>query len=173
MYVKKHNLDTKKALVPIPVYNADGAHNQGGDITEFVELSITIGEHHERIDLTVTNLGKKDIYLGHDWLKCHNPSVNWECGTIIFGHCDCMGERLVLPDADPDDRWDEELEEGDSILVVRMEEELIVRAVHHANDLAAAANADKPKKTFEEMIPEHYHSFRDLFSKENFDELPE
>ncbi len=77
---KKHQLDTKKSAVPIPVYNADGTHNQGMDITEFVELSLTIGEHREHIDLAVTNLGKKDVYLGHDWLKCHNPSVNWECG---------------------------------------------------------------------------------------------
>ncbi len=45
--------------------------------------------------------------------------------------------------------------------------------MHHANDLAAAANAEKLKKSFKEMVPEDYHSFRDLFSKENFDELPE
>ncbi len=163
----------KKALIPIPVYNANGTRNQGGDITEFVELSMTIGEHCERIDLAMTNLEKKDIYLRHDWLKRHNLSVNWERGTIIFSRCDCMGERLVLPDADPDNRWDEELKEGDTILAVRMEEEFIIRAIHHANDLAAAANMEKPKKIFEEMVPQHYHSFRDLFAKENFDKLPE
>ncbi len=77
-----------------------------------------IGEHCERIDLAITNLGKKDIYLGHDWLKRHNPSINWERSMIIFSRCHCMGEQLVLPDADPDDRWDEELEEGDTILAV-------------------------------------------------------
>ncbi len=172
-YVTEHGLDTKKALIPIPVYNTDGTRNQGGDITEFVELSLTIGDHRERIDLAITNLGKKDIYLGHDWLKRHNPSVNWERGTIIFGRCHCMGEQLVLPDNDPDDRWDEELEEGDTILAIRMDKELIIRSVHHANELTAAANADKPKKMFEEMVPEHYRSFRDLFAKESFDELPE
>ncbi len=84
-----------------------------------------------------------------------------------------MGEQLVLPDSDPDDRWDEELEEGDTILAVRMDEELVIHSVHHANELAAAANTDKPKKMFEEMVPEHYRSFRDLFAKESFDELPE
>ncbi len=47
VYIEKHNLDTKKALIPIPVYNADGTRNQGGDITEFIELSLTIGEHRE------------------------------------------------------------------------------------------------------------------------------
>ncbi len=172
-YIEKYSLDMKKALIPIPVYNADGIRNQGGDITKFIELSMMISEHCEHIDLAMTNLGKKDVYLGHDWLKCHNPSVNWEHGMIIFGRCDCMGERLILPNADPDNCWDKELEEGDSILAVRMEEELIIRAIHHANDLTATAHAEKPKKMFEEMVPEHYHSFRDLFSKENFDELPE
>ncbi len=54
-----------------------------------------------------------------------------------------------------------------------MEEELVIHVMHHANDLAAKANANKPKKTFKEMVPEHYHSFHDLFSKENFDELSE
>ncbi len=54
-----------------------------------------------------------------------------------------------------------------------MEEELVICAMHHANNLTAAANADKSKKTFEEMVPEHYYSFCDLFAKESFDKLPE
>ncbi len=153
--------------------NADGTQNAGGSVTEFVELCLTIGEHRERIDLAITDLGKRDIYLGHDWLKHHNPSVNWKTGKVPFSQCQCVKTPLELPDADPDDRWDEELEEGDTILAVRMEEEIVIRALHHANDLAAKAKADRPKKTFEEMVPEHYHSFRDLFSKENFDDLPE
>ncbi len=54
-----------------------------------------------------------------------------------------------------------------------MEEELVIHTMHHANKLAAAANVEKPKKTFEEMVPAHYHSFHNFFSKENFNELPE
>ncbi len=171
-YVLEHQIDTKKVAVPILVYNADRTHIQGGDITEFVELCLTIGEHCECINVAVTNLGKRDIYLRHDWLKCHNPSVNWKTGSIIFRHCQCVKNHLKLPDADPDDQWDEELEEGDTILTVWMEE-LVIHAMHHANDLAAAANADKPKNMFEEMVLEHYHLFHDLFAKENFDALPE
>ncbi len=77
-FVEQHQLETRKILVPIPVYNTDGTRNAGGDITEYVETRMTIKGHVERIDLAVTNLGKKDIYLGHDWLKRHNPTVNWE-----------------------------------------------------------------------------------------------
>ncbi|SJL17084.1 uncharacterized protein ARMOST_20626 [Armillaria ostoyae] len=172
-FVQKHHLDTVKTAIPIIVYNADGSRNKGGDITEYVEVRLTIGNHEERIDLAVTDLGAKDLYLGHDWLKRHNPVINWETGTVIFGRCQCVKNPFPLPDADPDDRWDEELEDGDTILAVNMEEELVIRAIHHANDLAAAANAEKPTKTFEEMVPPDYRSFRDLFSKENFDELPE
>ncbi len=172
-FVESHRLETQKVHTPIPVYNADGTRNAGGDITEYVETRMTIRGHTERIDLVVTNLGTKDVYLGHDWLKRHNPSINWKTQSLLFGRCACAGNALSLPDSDPDDRWDEELEEGDTILAVRMEEEIAIRAVHHANDLAAAAHAEKPKKTFEEMVPEDYRSFRDLFSKENFNEMPE
>ncbi|SJL18527.1 uncharacterized protein ARMOST_22120 [Armillaria ostoyae] len=172
-FVRTHQLDTVKTAVPIVVYNADGTRNQAGDITEYVEMRMTIGNHVERIDFAVTDLGPKDLYLGHDWLKRHNPVINWETGTIIFGRCHCVKNPFPLPDADPDDRWDEELDDRDTILAVNMEEELVIRAVHHANDLAAAAHADRPTRTFEEMVPPDYRSFRDLFSKENFDELPE
>ncbi len=172
-FIDEHRLETCKVLVPIPVYNADGTRNAGGDITKFVKLRMTIGGHTERIDLAVTNLGKKDIYLGHDWLKHHNHSVNWKTQLIIFGRCQCAGNRFDLPDADPDNCWDEELEDGDTILAVCMDEELVICAMHHVNELAAVANVDKPKKTFEELVPEHYRSFHDLFSKENFNELLE
>ncbi len=104
--------------IPIPVYNADDTRNAGGDITEFVELRMTIGGHTECIDLTVTNLGGKDVYLGHDWLKLHNPSVNWKTQSILFRCCSCIGNCFTLPDTDPNDKWDEELEEGETILAV-------------------------------------------------------
>ncbi|SJL08318.1 uncharacterized protein ARMOST_11681 [Armillaria ostoyae] len=171
-FVQKHGLDTKKMAVPIAVYNADGTRNKAGDITEFVEFRMTIGNHSEHIDFAITDLGSQDLYLGHDWLKRHNPVINWDMGTIIFGRCQCVRNPFPLPDVDPDNCWDEELEDGDTILAINMEEELVIWAVHHANDLAAAANAEKPKKTFEEMVPPDYCSFHDLFSKENFDELP-
>ncbi len=117
-FVHKHRLETRKTAVPIPVYNTDGTRNAGGDITEFAELRMTIGGHTERIDLAITNLGKQDVYLGHNWLKRHNPSVNWKTQTILFRRCSCAGNRFTLPDTDPDNKWDEELEEGETILTV-------------------------------------------------------
>ncbi len=37
-FVKKHNIPTHATAAPIPVYNVDGTHNQGGSITQYAEI---------------------------------------------------------------------------------------------------------------------------------------
>ncbi len=173
-FVEKHNLPTHATVMPITVYNADGSKNSSGQITAFVELRITIGDHAECIDLAVTDLKDSNVFLRHDWLVWHNPLINWQMGKMIFGQCQCCHTPIPLPDADPYDKWDEELEEGDTILPISFEEAIRIRVARHvANDLAAKANAEKKAKTFEEMVPEWCRDFKDLFDKESFDELPE
>ncbi len=74
----------------------------------------------------------------------------------------------------PYDKWNEELEEGEIILTISFEEAIQLQAMRHiANDLVAKANAEKKVKMFEEMVPEWCRDFKDLFDKDNFDELPE
>ncbi len=173
-FVEKHHIPTRATAAPITVYNADGSRNSSGQITAFAELCITIGDHAECIDLAITDLKDSNVFLGHDWLVRHNPLINWRTGKMIFGRCQCRHTPIPLPDADPYDKWDEELEEGDTILAISFEEAIRIRASRHvANDLAAEANAGKETKTFEEMVPEWCRDFKDLFDKESFDELPE
>ncbi len=90
----------------------------------------------------------------------------------MFSQCQCCKTPFVLPDADPDDKWDEELEEGETILAIDFMQAILIHA-HHANDLAANANADKKSQMFEEMVPDWCRDFNNLFDKNNFDELPE
>ncbi|RPD55370.1 hypothetical protein L226DRAFT_428443, partial [Lentinus tigrinus ALCF2SS1-7] len=42
---------------PIPVFNADGTPNVGGSITHYVLLWLRIGDHRERLQFLVTDLG--------------------------------------------------------------------------------------------------------------------
>ncbi len=171
-FFKQHNIPTHATAAPIPVYNADRSRNQGGSITQCTEIHLTIRDHAERIDLAITELGEKQIFHGHDWLAQHNPIINWKTGVLTFARCQCHKTPFVLPDADPDDKWDEELEEGETILAVDFTQAILICA-HHANDLAAKANVDRKSKTFKEMVPEWCRDFNNLFEKENFDELPE
>ncbi len=144
----------------------------GGSITKYAEIRLTIGDHSERIDLAVTELSNKQIFLGHDWLSQHNPIINWKTGGLMFARCQCHKTPFVLPDADPDNKWDKELEEGETILTIDFTQAILIRA-HHVNDLATKANADKESKTFEEMVPDWCRDFNNLFNKDNFNELPE
>ncbi len=160
--------------MPITVYNADRSKKSSGQITAFAELQIKIGDHTECIDLAVTNLKDCNIFLRHDWLAQYNLAINWKTGKITFARCHCQHIPIALPDADPYDKWDEELEEGDTILTISFEEAIRIRAMRHvANDLAAQANAEKKVKTFKEMVPKWCRDFKDLFDKDNFNELPE
>ncbi len=128
-FVEKHKIPTRATAVPITVYNADGSKNSSGQITAFTELRITIGDHAERIDLAITDLKDCDIFLRHDWLVRHNPLINWQTGKMIFGRCQSCHTPIPLPDADPYDKWDEELEEGDTILAISFEEAIRIRAM--------------------------------------------
>ncbi len=67
-FVEQHNIPTHATATPIPIYNANGTKTLGGSITKYTEICLTIGDHSEWIDLAITELGDKQIFLSHDWL---------------------------------------------------------------------------------------------------------
>ncbi len=52
-----------------------------------VRLKLQIGMHYEVFKFGVSALGKLDIYLGHDWLKYHNPTIDWQKGSLLMKNC--------------------------------------------------------------------------------------
>ena len=109
--------------IPIPVYNADGTRNQAGPITEMAELVLAIGEHQERIQLAVTNLGSTDLFIGYEWLRFHNPNIDWERGNLVLNRCpEACGYRHPTPQSQQLDisqvnQISNELEEGDQVFM--------------------------------------------------------
>ena len=171
-FVEKHNINTKKFPRPIPVYNADGSLNSGGPIKEYVELLIEIGQHVEILQFAVSNLGKADMFIGHEWLKLHNPTIDWAKNTVTFNRCPVRcepaggWEEPESPDTDLDDP---EIEEGDRLLVVDFQEELQIRAFQTKAGKVSEEQSKKEKsRSFEEAVPWKYHDFKDLFDKEGF-----
>ena len=80
---------------PIAVFNADGTPNIGGSLTHYVVVRIQIGDHAEHLPLFVTDLGKSDLFLGHEWLDHHNLVVDWKAKTIEFTRCPKECERVL------------------------------------------------------------------------------
>ena len=44
-------------------------------------------KHWETIKVAITNIGQNKILLGTDWLRAHNPSIDWGAKTIKFDCC--------------------------------------------------------------------------------------
>ena len=85
--INRYGLKIETLNQPIPVYNADGGRNKLGDITGYVDLEMKIGDHKEVMRLHATSLGQERIFIGHDWLKKHNPDINWDTGEIFMSRC--------------------------------------------------------------------------------------
>jgi len=47
--------------------------------------------------LAVSGLGKQSLILGYNWLKDHNPKIDWEKGEVEMTCCplQCEGERTL------------------------------------------------------------------------------
>lgn len=242
-FVRDNHVLTRKLKQPIQVYNIDGTLNKSGAIEEVAILNMKLGDHEERTIFTVTDIGPEDVIIGIDWLRYHNPTIDWYEGIMRMDRCpdDCKPKdrsesvpavakatstarkprkalkprvrkesALVEAPVDEEAEEPEELEELPEGLgkfdhakleklqaraattqiggkgtprrsaVHRVEpvlaegERLFVMASHtYSSDLAEAEFQAKPKKTFEELVPEEYRRHAHVFSEAESNRLPE
>jgi hypothetical protein len=127
-FITDQNITTKKVAHPIPIYGADGTPSASGTISEYVEMEMHVNDHKEHITLAVMDLGKEDIFLGHEWLQYHNLSIDWKQKHLYFNRCpQHCGARLYDNITEPEDEVqpeqsfdDEFIEEGERLLMVDM-----------------------------------------------------
>jgi len=81
----------------IPVFNVNGSPNEAGQISEVVDVVLRYKTHSERMLLAVSRLGKQSLILGYNWLKDHNPRIDWEKGEVEMTRCplQCEGGRVL------------------------------------------------------------------------------
>ena len=70
--------------------------------------------HKESTEMAITNTGNHDILLGTDWLKAHNPSIDWAKNKLHFNHCppSCFSDKTyptpTLGQLLPSEEWEEQ-----------------------------------------------------------------
>jgi len=96
-FVRLKKMNTRTLSWNILVFNVDGSPNEAGQITEVVDVVLHYKTHSERMLLAVSGLGKQSLILGYDWLKDHNPKVDWEKGEVEMTRCSfcCEGGRAL------------------------------------------------------------------------------
>ena len=167
-FVEKHELPTRKLAWPIPIYNADGTLNKGGTIKEYVKIRMIIQDHVERIQFAISDLGEADIFIGYEWLKKNNPDVDWRASILFFTWCpdECNYiTNLTDLDENPEELQTHiHLEKGDRLFTFDIEGYMLNRGTFME---------DSQEDTFEQKVPSHYHDYKDVFDKKDFDQLPD
>jgi len=86
-FVCSKGINTQTLLHNILVFNIDGSPNEVGQISKVVDVLLHYKTHSERILLAVSGLGKQSLILGYNWLKDHNPKVDWEKEEVEMTRC--------------------------------------------------------------------------------------
>jgi len=62
-----------------------------------VDVVLWYKTHSKRMLLAVSGLGKQNLILSYDWLKDHNPKIDWEKGGVEITRCPlrCEGGRAL------------------------------------------------------------------------------
>ena len=83
-----------------------------------------IQDHVERVQFPVSDLGEADVFIRYEWLKKHNPDMDWRASTLFFTWCpDECNYVITLDDldADPEEHHHIHLEEGDRLFAFNIE----------------------------------------------------
>jgi len=96
-FVRSKGMNTQTLLHNILVFNIDGSPNEAGQISKVVDVVLRYKTHSERMLLAVSGLGKQSLILGYNWLKDHNPKIDWEKGEVEITRCPlrCEGGRAL------------------------------------------------------------------------------
>ena len=227
-FVEENRVRTRKLGKPIPLYNIDGTENRDGTISEVAVLDMTVDNHQEKVVFVVTDIGDEDVIIGLDWLREHNPEIDWERGSLRLSRCPdtCPSNRkapepvrvetrdtevrltarrdskrvrkvkkvgriratVMVEEASEDDDWTPPLaylpewDGTESALIdawvngttLRGAPQLFVNASYtYSQQLAEQEYQKKEVRPLKEIVPERYHDFLDVFSKEKAERLPD
>jgi len=89
-FIKKYSIPTHAIDRPVYPINVDGTLNKQGAMcyATILRMGMSIDPNHwETVKVAITNIGQNEILLGTDWLRAHNPSIDWGVKTIKFDHC--------------------------------------------------------------------------------------
>src|ERR1700684_2829147 len=131
-----------------------------------------MGNHEEELILNVIGTGRHPIVLGLPWLKAHSPPIDWRENRIIFSHAHCATNCLdIAPDVFAEASEIPEMtdEEADMFCV---NADISGADAKTTFSIAIGRKHIEGDKPIEELIPEVYHDYLDIFSEEVATKLP-
>jgi hypothetical protein len=163
----------------MPIYprNVDGTPNKNGAIHHAAILQMEMGDDHkEWVLFLVTDTGNHDILLGTDWLKVHNPNINWANNRIHLDRCPVLcrphhtpGPTIayLLSTCDWEEQIDDDMDiainsiDGSQHIMTHMERQMLEIARTTVSTTIAIRNQTLPSE-----IPKEFAQYHQVFSNE-------
>ena len=89
-----HCFQLTKLKRPITLNVVDGRAIVSGEITHYVEASMRISVHQEKLVFLITSLGHYPIVLGIKWLQRHDVGTRWASNMAAFNSSYCKKNCL-------------------------------------------------------------------------------
>jgi hypothetical protein len=95
-FVCQHNFPRYQLKNPKTVEVIDGYPISLGNITEYIEVQYTIGDHHETRTAYLTSLRHYPLVLAIPWLKRHNVTINFAKNDMQFSSPGCLPNHAMV-----------------------------------------------------------------------------
>ena len=156
-----HNLEWAQKI-----WNIDGTNNKAGLIMNYVDLNIQTGQKQAKMRFLITNLGNKDLILGHPWLANFKPKFSWSDRVIDTSYLPIIIWSLDwetwLNQDTISQSITEPLSEQERVQIVEDLEDKCFLKASISNRLAQDAHQYQDKVE----IPKEYQKHWKVFSKE-------
>jgi hypothetical protein len=178
----QYNFPCYQLKNPKTVEVIDGHPISSGDITEYVEIQCTIGDHYESLTAYLTSLGHYPLVLGIPWLKKHDVTINFTKNDIQFSSPGCLPHRTMVTPVPVKGLTMERRNKICAISATTFRRivnnaykhygnvEQFALSLNEINTALQEPNDDKPN--IESIIPHEYHKYLKIFEKVNADKLP-
>jgi hypothetical protein len=138
--------------------------------------------HRERIMFLVTDTGNHDILLGMDWLKAHNPNIDWAKNVIHMDRCPPLCQPWHTPGPTiayllPTCEWETQIDDDTDIAINSIDVTQHVMA-HMERQMPEIARTTVStalamrKQTLQSEIPPEFAQYHRVFSDEQAQCLP-
>jgi hypothetical protein len=95
-WAKLNNIPTCPLTKLIPINNIDGTTNDAGMIMDIANVILRYENHSKSTQLAVMHLRKQSLILGYNWLRNHNPEINWRQRTSKCPAALCNAQLVEL-----------------------------------------------------------------------------
>jgi hypothetical protein len=86
----QYNFPHYQLKTPKTIKVIDRQPISSSDITEYIHIDCTIGDHHEKLVAYVVSIGHYPLILRIPWLKKHDVNINFPKIDIQFPSPNCL-----------------------------------------------------------------------------------